>query len=486
MKKQVILGLMLTAALAVSAQDYSGTTFNDRVKIGHTEEEATEIINNFSLYRDAFKEKNYSEAYDYWKKVLDQAPLSQIRIYQDGATLCEALLQDKNLDAAKKDEVFNTLMSMHDTRIKNLDALNSFASKLTYTTRGNILGRKAYDYYCFAPKKNNEEAYKIFKSSIDDLGENVDAYILYYFIECSYNRFYANKDNIQMREDFINDYMSCNDVCERLLEEAKSYPAEVIPANPESADSTEWEERVVLAPEAQQIIANYQPTLDRCNDLFVKSGAADCETLAKIYAPKVEEAKKDLATLNGILKILQNFSCDKSDLYDLTADYAYELNKTPNAALGKASKFLKAGNTNEAMKYLEEAISLETDPAKKGKTAFAIAQILYSRGNISGCRQYCNKTLSYTPSNGRAYLLIANCIVRCASGDALERSKYYCLATDKCLKAMSVDPSCAGAAGRQMASYRNGFYPKSEAFFAGIKAGQSVTVMGESTTLRLR
>ena len=82
--------------------------------------------------------------------------------------------------------------------------------------------------------------------------------------------------------------------------------------------------------------------------------------------------------------------------------------------------------------------------------------------------------------------MIANCIVRSASGDNLQRSYYYCLATDKCLKAISVDPSCAGMANRQMGSYRNGFYPKSEAFFAGIKAGQTVSVLGETTTLRPR
>ena len=483
MKKLAILSLMFTAALTATAQDYSGTTFYDR--IGHGQD-SIETINNFSLYRDAFKEKNYMEAYDLWTKVIDKAPLAQILLYLDGATMCESMLMDNNIDAAKKQEIFNRLMSMHDTRIKNLDALNSFATPEQKTTRGNILGRKAYDYYCFAPTKNNEEAYKIFKDGIEDLGENVDAYIIYYFIECSYNRFNANKEDIQKREDFINDYMECQDVCERLLDLAKSYPTEVIPANPQSADSTEWEERVVLAPEAEKIISNYQPTLDKCNNLFVQSGAADCETLTKIYTPKVEQAKTDLTTLNGILKILQNFSCDKSDLYGTTADYAYELNKTPSAALGKASKLLKAGNTSGAMKFLEEAITLETDASKKAKTAFAIAQILYSRGNISGCRQYCNKTLSYNSSFGKAYLMIANCIVRSASGDALERSKYYCLATDKCNKAMSVDPSCASQARRQISSYHNGFYPKSEAFFQGIKAGQTVSVMGESTTLRLR
>ena len=478
---------MATVAICAYAQGYAGTTFNDR--IGHGQD-SLDVINQFSLYREEFKNKNYEEAYNCWKVVMEKAPLSQIRIYQDGDIICQELLK-KETDAAKKQEIFNTMMDMHDTRIKLLDDLNSFATKLTTTTKGNILCRKAYDYFYYNPKPNYEEAYKLFQEGINDLGENVEAYILYGYIQCSYNRFQNKKDD-QSREDFINDYMNCNDICERLLDEAKQYPAEVIPANPESEDSTEWEERVVLSPEAEKIIKNYQPTQDLCNDLFVKSGAADCDALTKIYEGKVEGAKQDLNQLNTILKILQNFECDKSELYYKAADYAYELNKTPSAALGKAAKLLKAGDSNGAMKYLQEAIELEDDPVKKGKTAFSIAQILYSKGNVSGCRQYCNTALRYIPSMGRAYLLIANCIVRSAPGasqdtDAmLTRSYYYCLATDKCLKAMSVDPSCAGRANSQIASYKNGYYPKSEAFFKGLKAGQSVSVMGETTTLRLR
>ncbi|MCR5315068.1 MAG: hypothetical protein K6E52_04155 [Bacteroidaceae bacterium] len=488
MKKKVFSAfVMATVAICAYAQGYAGTTFNDR--IGHGQD-SIDVINNFSLYREEFKNKNYEEAYNSWKVVMEKAPLAQIRIYQDGDIICQELLK-KETDAAKKQEIFNTLMNMHDTRIKLLDDLNSFATQLTTTTKGNILCRKAYDYYYFNPKPDNEGAYKLFKDGIDDLGENVEAYILYGFIQCSYNRFQTKKDD-QSREDFINDYMNSNDICERLLDVAKQYPAEVIPANPDSEDSTEWEERVVLSPEAEKIIKNYQPTQDLCNDLFVKSGAADCDALTKIYGGKVEGAKQDLAQLNTILKILQNFECDKSDLYYKAADYAYELNKTPSAALGKAAKLLKAGDTDGAMKYLQEAIELETDASKKGKTAFSIAQILYSKGNISGCRQYCNTALKYTPSMGRAYLLIANCIIRSAPAasqntDAmLTRSYYYCLATDKCLKAMSVDPSCASRANSQIANYRNGYYPKSEAFFKGLKAGQSVSIMGETTTLRLR
>lgn len=488
MNKRVFTALLMAiTTFSTFAQGYAGTEFNDR--IGHGQD-SIDVLNSFSIYREAFKEKNYKDAYDAWKTVLDKAPLSQIRIYQDGDIICQQLLQTET-DGAKKQEIFNTLMNMHDLRIKNIDKLNSFASKITFTTKGNILCRKAYDFYYFNPKKDNEVAYQLFHSGIDDLGDNVDAYILYGFIQCSYNRFNEKKDN-QSREDFIKDYMNCNDICERLLDQAKSYPTEVIPANPESKDSTEWEERVVIAPEAENIIKNYQPTQELCNDLFVKSGAADCDVLTKIYSTKVDAAKNNLTEITNILKILQNFECDKSDLYYKAADYAYELNKTPNAALGKASKLLKTGDANGAMKYLQEAIELETDGTKKGKTAFTIAQILYRKGNINGCRQYCDKALQYTPSLGKAYLMIANCIIRSApdvsqdTGAMLKRSYYFCLATDKCLKAMSVDPSCAGSARNLINSCRKNFYPKGEAFFSGVKSGQSVSVMGETTTLRLQ
>lgn len=448
------------SAISVSAQKYAGTQMYDR--IGHGQD-SIEVINNLSLYQEAYKAKNYQEAYEPWKYVFEKAPLAMIRIYTDGAWMLENMIA-KETDEAKKKEYFDMLMKVYDQRLENLDDLNSFATKKTTSTKGNVICRKAYDYYCYSPSMNNEEAYKMFRSRINDMGPNTEAFVLYYFIECSYNRFHANP---AAREDFIRDYMECNDICDNLLEQAKEYA----------------ETDTLMA---QKIVGNYQPTQEKCNDLFVKSGAADCDALEKIYTEKVEANKTDLAYLNGVLQVLTKFECDKSNIYYLASDYAYEINKTPDAAIGKAQKLWKNGDTEGALKYFKEAIELEEDVAKKAKYSYGIAAILYRNGNIAQCRQYCNQTLKYMPSYGDAYLLLASCIIRSASGDHLQKSYYYCLATDKCLKAKAVDPACAARANRQIAGYTAGYYPKSEAFFAGLKAGQSVTVMGETTTLRLR
>jgi len=467
MKTKFFATLMLAAAsLTGTAQNYAGTQIYDR--IGHGED-SVEVLSRLSLYREAFKAKNYEEALPDWKFVFEKAPLAQVRIYTDGAWMLEQLVQ-KETDPQKKQEYFDMLMNVYDQRELNLDNLNAIATPQTVSTRGNVLCRKAYDYYYFAPNMDNNVAYKMFRSGIDDMGPNTEAFVLYGFIECSYNRFMQNRTP-QVREEFIRDYMETNDICDRLLDQAKVFVADTL--NPDTIA-------------AQKIVNNYQPTQDRCNELFVSSGAADCDALEQIYKDEVEANKNSLPYLNSVLDILTNFNCEKSNMYYVAAEYAYQLNPTPNAAIAKAQKCLKEGNSNQAMTYLNQAISLETDHLKKAKIALTIAGILYRKGNISGCRQYCNKVLQYQPSNGNAYLMIANCIVRSASGDALQRSYYYCLATDKCIKAKSVDPACANRANRQMASYHAGFYPKSEAFFAGIQAGQRVSVMGETTTLRLR
>lgn len=482
MKKILFACALAFVSMAATAQNLKGTSLNDR--IGHGQD-SIDVLGSLSLYQDAFKRKSYVEALEPWEFVFEKAPLSMVRVYTDGAWMFETLIQQET-DAEKKTEYFNKLMKIYDQRLANLDALNSFATPKTTSTKGNIICRKAYDYYYFCPTMDNETAYKMFKEGIDDMGPNTEGFVLYAFIDCSHRRYAANKDNIDIRQAFIQDYMQTNDICDRLLDQAKEYPSETIPADPDSEDSTKWVDQVVLAPEAQKIVDNYQPVQNKANDLFVSSGAADCDALERIYGAQVEANKTNLQYLNSVLAILTNFECDKSNIYYVAADYAYQINKTPQAAIGKASKLLKEGDVNGAIQYFDEAIGLESDNAKKAKYSYIVAALMYRKGNLGQCRAYCRKTLQYNPSNGGAYLLQASCIARSASGDHLQKSYYYCLAYDYCNKAKAVDPSSAAKANRAAAGYAAHFYPKSEAFFAGIKAGQVVSVAGESTTLRLR
>ncbi|MBQ0022939.1 MAG: hypothetical protein KBT29_06840 [Prevotellaceae bacterium] len=473
MKKILLACSLLMATAAVSAQSLKGTSLNDRLA---NNPDSADILGSLSLYQDAFKRKSYVEAIEPWEFVFEKAPLSMVRVYKDGAWMFEKLFSDET-DPEKKQEYYEKLMKVYDQRLKYMDKLNEFSTKKDQSSKGGITCRKAYDSYFFNPNPDVSKSYDLFKEGINDTGNDTEGFVLYGFIQLSDARYKYNND--KYREDYINDYMLVTDICGRLLQQANEYETSIQVS--EDGDTT-----IVLAPEAERIIQDYQPPFDQAEALFVASGAADCDALDKIYRPKVEANKTDNNYLQAVLKILSNFECDKSDLYDIAADYSYQINKTPQAAIGKASKCLKANDTNGAIKYFDEAIALTSDNASKGKYAYIVAALLYKKGNTSGCLNYINKTLQYTPSNGSAYLLKASIVARSGSHKDIMATAPYCLAIDICNRAKSADPSCAGRANKAIANYTANLYPKSEGFMAGIKPGTPASTAYGSTTIRFR
>lgn len=462
---------ILASALALASLSASAQSNDYKTRIGHGQD-SIDVIEALQLYSDEYKNKNYKAAYEPWKKVLTKAPTARVDTYKKGQWMLQTLIQSET-DPALKQQYFDDLMNLYDTRLKHMDVLNSFSGEKDQSSKGGILCRKAYDSYFMNPKPDVTKSYNMFKEGINDTGNDTEGFVLYGFIQLSDSRFEYNKD--LYREDFINDYLLVTDICGRLLEQANEYPTS-IEVN-EDGDSV-----VVLSPEAEKIIQAYQPPYDSAEKLFVESGAADCDALDKIYRPKVEANKTDNNFLTGVLKVLRSFECDKTDLYEKAADYSYELVKTPQAALGKASKALKAGNTTEALKYFNESLALETDGAKKAKIYQAIAVIMYQRGQYGEALKWIDKL----PNNGTLLLLKASIVARSGSRKSIEATAPYCLAIDICNRAKAVDPSCAGRANRAIANYSSNLYPKSEAFMAGVKQGTRVSTAYGSTTLRFR
>ena len=104
LKNFLEMATMALVSMPAFAQ-YEGTDVSDR--IGHGED-SLKCRENLTLFGDYFKAKNYEEAYNSWKVVMEKAPLAQIRIYQDGDIICQELLK-KETDAAKKQEIFNKI-----------------------------------------------------------------------------------------------------------------------------------------------------------------------------------------------------------------------------------------------------------------------------------------------------------------------------------------------------------------------------------------
>ena len=261
--KKIFIACGMLAALPAMAQ-YEGTTVYDR--IGHGED-SINTLGNIVLYKDYYKAKDYMSAYGPWKEVLEKAPCAEVSTYAYGAAIVANVLV-KEADMAKKKTYFNELMNLYDTRLKNLDALNSFTKPNKRATKGDILARKAFDYAYYgagvADNYSLDNAYEQFREAIDlinaDGAKEVPGFVLDKFFEISYQKYVA--DNAGFREQFLQDYLESREACEKMLSLAN-----------EAEDSVE----------AQKIVAQYDPTLNRIETMFAQSKAADRDQLIAIF-----------------------------------------------------------------------------------------------------------------------------------------------------------------------------------------------------------
>lgn len=400
---------------------YEGTKVNDRIGHGN---DSIDCLNNISLFNEYVKAKEYAEAYPCWKFIMEKAPLAQVLTYTRGWTLLTNLIQNASTKEEKK-KYLDDLMSMHDTRIKYVKELNSFATPKMRTSKGSILCRKAYDYTVHAPNVYDDysldKAYAMFTEGIELVNQTpeyeVEGYVLHTYFNVSYNKY--QNDPTGFHEQFLKDYLLCKEVCEKMLERANL-----------EADSLS----------AQKVVAQYDPTLYTVEQTFAASKAADRDQLIAIFTPKVEQKKSDLTYLRSIIDILANNDCDDTDVYFKASKYAYDIEPSYAAAIGVAQQLSQQGKNVESIEYYDKAIQLTDDNKVKSRIAMKVAYALAKAGHGVSTESYLQLATQFDPSTlGRADLFRAQ---------NAAASKNYSQALTYVSRAAQEDASISGTANR--------------------------------------
>ncbi|MCM1109488.1 MAG: hypothetical protein NC388_10665 [Clostridium sp.] len=440
--------LGLAAATVPACAQYEGTKFDDR--IGHGQD-SIDVRQNMSLFQQFIGQQDYKSAYDPWKVVFTKAPFAQVSIYAYGVYIVSVMLEQET-DVAKKKEYFDELMGIYDTRIKNLDGLNSFTRADKQVTAGEILARKAFDYARYAPGLDKEysldKTYDMFRHSIDMVKESgakeIEGFVLDMFIAVSYEKY--KLDNNGFREQFLTDYLEGREVCETMLEKARTATSEA---------------------QAQKIISQYDPTLAHIEALFVESKAADREQILAIFGPKVEANKDNLAYLKSALQLMSANDCDDSDIYYKAAEYAYKIEPSYESAIGTAQKYNKEGKTAESIQYYDKALELCKTTENKASISIKIANALAKSGDVSKAYGYLDKAEGFNPDvAGKCNFIRAQ---------LLTTEHKFGEAIAMCDKATQADISLSGAAGRlkskiQEVQRKNAEYQKANAEYQAEKA----------------
>lgn len=412
---------LLGCGLSAMAQ-YEGTTrVNDR--IGHGDDSIT-VLGNIVYYKSSYRSKDYREAYEPWKAVLSDAPDVEVSTYAYGADILANLILAEE-DVVQKRVYFSELMSLYDTRIANMSALNSFTSPAKQATKGDILARKAFDYAYYGAgvveDYSIDTAYDMFRVGIDLINEEgakeVPGFVLDKFFEISYQKYVSNPDGF--REQFLTDYLESREACQVMLNLAN-----------EAADSVS----------ARKIVAQYDPTLNRIEIQFAQSRAAERDQLVAIFSPKVEENSGNLAYLKSALTLLSANDCDDTDVYFRAAEYAYAIEPSFESAIGLAQKYDRDGKAAESLEYYDKALELCSTNQNKAAISLKIAKAMAKTGDSDQAFVYLDRAPEYNPA-----ILGKACYMR---AQILASNKKFSEAIAYCDKAAEDDISISGAANR--------------------------------------
>lgn len=418
--KKVFTVLSVLAVTATNAfAQYENTEVYDRV----AGPDSLEALQNLTLLDQNLQSKSYNDAYENYKFLIEKTPYAQLGIYSKGADLLKQMIQTAP-DKETKRKYFDELMALYDLRIKNADGLNSFCKPKDRTTPGPFLCRKAYFYSQFGKDifddYSIEKAYNNYTEGINLVNEDpsmeIEYFVLQDYFSLSYQRYGADKAGFG--EQFLNDYLLCSTVCEKMLAHAKEVD------NPD---------------EAKNIVDRYDPTYNWANQAFASSDIASRDQILAIYEPKIEANKDDIDYLKSALRIMASNQCDDADVYFKASEYAYAISPDVNSAIGMAAVSLNNNQVEEAINYYNKALELAPEN-DKAETAYEIANVLGRKGQISKAEPFLAQTEQLDPSYK------GKCDLYRARKEASEKNLDAAIAYAR--KAGEEDPSISGTATR--------------------------------------
>jgi len=358
-------------------------------------------------------------------------------------------------------QLLNEYMKMHDTRIKY------------FGQEGFVFGRKGTAWLKYKLNADNgnppegdelkqihKTGYEYLKKSVDAQGNESEPPVLVLLMQTTVALFKLGE---LPKETVVKNYELCSGIANSII--AKN-------EDPKTVEITR------------------DQVLPYIEDIFGKSGAADCDVLVKIYSAEFEQNKDDVNYIKTMLRRLGKAGCTESDLFSDATEKLYELEPSAEAAFNMARRYLKNEDLDKAREYYQMAIDQETDTE-------LLATYYYERGilryikmsNYVGAVQDAKKALSLKPDYCEANMLIGNVYASASQkfeGSDLEKAAVFWVACDYFEKARR-NEDCSIDASENITRYRKYFPNKEEAFMENLKEGSTYHVGGwinENTRVR--
>ena len=269
MKKSVSLSILIS----IAALFVSGNMFAQ----GKWGADSAECIKYMSYYKEYYKQKAYDEATPNWRKAYSLCPATASQnMLIDGAVLMRRLISKNASDAAYRNALVDTLLTLHETRAENYPK-----SKVT------ALNNKGLDMANYI-KNDSEKLYTGYEGIIERNAEQTKSQILLYDLQAAIDQYQGGSLDA---ETVINIYQRNNDILESM--------------NPKNDAEKEQNSNVK----------------NDMGSLFAASKVASCDELIALYTPRYEADPDNLALATSIVKTMNiTDDCNSNDLSDVSVN----------------------------------------------------------------------------------------------------------------------------------------------------------------------
>jgi tetratricopeptide (TPR) repeat protein len=399
----------------------------------------SECLQNISLYREYFKQKNYDDAIVGWRYAFLNCPASTPSIknaYINGPTIIGHFI-DKNKDNAPVLKAYvDTLMMVYDKRIQLYPDDEAYA-----------LGRKGIDQYQYAGD-DMSGAYTTLRKALT-LGKNeTESTAVLRLYQAAMKQLTDKKLEVETLFELYDEVSG------------------VISFN-------------LAKGEADKNYKFYLQAQEVVDQNFERIAQED--QYVQLMRPKVAASPSDAALLEKVANMMSKRKWTSNPFYLEVAESLYKINPSATAAYSMYEGYMKVDKSTEAMKYLEEAAKLEKDPATRAEYLLTQAKILGSKGAYSSARVKAQEAAGLKPSWGEPLIYIGGLYFsqsRACGSDACSQAYGYWAAEDMFIRAKSIDSSVAEEANKQISKVRGYFPSQKDCFFLGIQEGQTVSVGG--------
>ncbi|GGD89914.1 hypothetical protein GCM10011312_12240 [Planktosalinus lacus] len=396
-----------------------------------------ECVITLTLFTDAAKVENYTEAYPHLQNLRRDCPDFHLSMYQYGERLYKHRIE--NAEEDQKMAEYNEYKKLYRERLqyfpektKEGTMLADFAQVMFDNRIGTAMDM--FDAFDAAYKKDKEN----FTSPKS----------LYTYFSLAVDLQAAGKKDVSEVFELYDELIA------KIEEEENSLAARITPLIEKQDAGTKLsqsEEKLLSAGETN--LRAYSQVKGSVNG---KLGIlADCENLIPLYNKDFEEKKTDVDWLQSAAGRLSAKECEDPLFFKLVQEL-HNLNPSSRSAYYLGQLAEADGKSKVALDYFLQSAELETNNNKKADTYYKLGENYRKTGSLSNARTFYRKAIEAKPSYGRAYLQIASMIANSSNncGDnVFERRAINWLAADLARTAARVDPSVAGNANAAANSY---------------------------------